>query len=274
MPNFICITCGTQYPESETHPESCTICQEERQYINPAGQQWTTLEALRAERHNELTDVEPGLTAIRTNPLFAISQQAHLIQTPQGNVMWDCISLIDDATVAALNERGGLTAIAISHPHFYTSMVAWSHAFGGIPVYLHANDSQWVMRPDPVIHFWEGESLRINDTVTLIRCGGHFDGSTALHWADGADGKGLLLTSDTLMVVEDRRHVSFMYSFPNLMPLPASKVRHIAEAVQPYRFDRLYSAWPTKVIKSGAHEAVRESAERYIRLITESQPVL
>ena len=52
---------------------------------------------------------------------------------------------------------GGIKAIAISHPHYYSSMVEWSRAFGGVPIYLHAADRQWVMRPDHAIVFWEGE---------------------------------------------------------------------------------------------------------------------
>lgn len=269
MSYFICITCGTQYAARETPPEGCTICLDERQYVNPAGQQWTTLEALRAERTNDLRELEPGLTTIRTAPTFAIAQQAHLIQTPAANVLWDCISLIDAATVEAVQARGGLRAIAVSHPHFYSSMVEWSRAFGGVPVYLHANDQPWVMRPDPVIQFWEGDTLALQDGITLIRCGGHFDGSTALHWSGGAGGRGALFTADTLYVAEDRRHVSFMHSFPNFLPLPARKVRAVAAAVEPYAFDRIYSAWPGKVIPSGAHEAVKRSAERYIRLMEE-----
>jgi glyoxylase-like metal-dependent hydrolase (beta-lactamase superfamily II) len=269
MSTFICMTCGVQYPASETAPESCPICLDERQYVNPQGQQWTTLEALRENHHNEILLLEDGLMTVRTQPLFAISQHAHLIQTLQGNVLWDCISLIDTATVEAINTLDGLSAIAISHPHFYSAMVEWSHAFGRIPIYLHASDSQHVMNPDPVIHFWEGESLSVNSTITLIRCGGHFDGSTVLHWSSGAEGRGVLLTADTIYVASDTRYVTFMHSYPNMLPLPVAKVRQVAEAVQPYAFDRLYSAWPDKVIQSEAHEAVQKSAERYIRLLNE-----
>lgn len=269
MPNLICTTCGTQYPESASPPQSCPICEDDRQYVNPVGQAWTTLEDLRRDHRNTFETLEPGLTAIRTDPLFAISQQAHLIQTPAGNVLWDCISFIDEATVDRINEMGGLTAITISHAHFYSSMIEWSRAFGGVPIYLHADNQPWVMRPDDAVHYWEGETLVINDHITLIRCGGHFPGSTALHWSDGADGKGLLLTADTLYIAQDLRHVSFMHSFPNLLPLPASKVRRVGEAVEPFAFDRIYSAWPGKVIPSDAKAAVRRSVDRYIALITE-----
>lgn len=269
MENYICVTCGVQYVASETPLEHCLICEDERQYVPAAGQQWTILSALRAERRNRLAEVEPGVTAVQTEPGFAIAQQAYVIQTSSGNVLWDCISLIDDETVREINARGGLSAIAISHPHFYSAMIEWSRAFGGIPVYLNAADSQWVMRPDPAIHFWEGDTLALNDHLTLIRCGGHFDGSTALHWDGGAEGRGALFTADTLLVAADLRHVTFMHSFPNLLPLAPSKVRRVADAVQPFRFDRIYGGWPGRAILSDAHAAVQRSAERYIRLITE-----
>jgi hypothetical protein len=140
-------------------------------------------------------------------------------------VLWDCISLIDDPTVAVVKSLGGLAAIAISHPHFYSSMVEWSHALNGVPIYLHESNRKYVVRPDPAIIFWTGEAQSLGKGLTLIRCGGHFMGSTVLHWAAGAEGRGVLLTADTINVVADRRYVSFMHSFPNLIPLHASKVR-------------------------------------------------
>src|SRR5258706_7968781 len=172
MPNFMCVQCGVQYAESEHVPAGCLICQDERQYINPNGQAWTTLAAIRLDHHNVFTSVEPGLTTIISEPSFAIGQRAHLVQTPAGNILWDCISLIDDATVEAVNKLGGLAAIAISHPHFYSTIAEWSHAFGGIPVYLHAADKQWVMRHDPGINFLEGDQQPILGGATMIHCGG------------------------------------------------------------------------------------------------------
>ena len=266
--NAICVTCGVQFLDSAEPPSACPICQDERQYLNWKGQQWTTLEALRQEYHNVIKLEEAGLTGIGTQPSFAIGQRALLVQTPVGNVLWDCVSLIDEATVAAVNELGGIAAIAISHPHFYSSMVEWGKAFDA-PIYLHTDNFPYVMRPDPAIVFWEGEELSLNSHVTLIRCGGHFPGSTALHWAGGAEGRGVLLTGDTIMVVQDRHWVSFMYSYPNLLPLAASAVRRIAERVEPYAFDRLYSGWWDKVVAAGASAVVARSAQRYIRLITE-----
>jgi hypothetical protein len=267
MPKFICATCGTQFPESAAPPDACPICQDERQYVGWNGQQWTTLEELRAKHTDTLRTEEPGLTGIGSTPRFAIGQRALLVQAPTGNVLWDCITVIDDETIAAVKALGGISAIAISHPHYYSSMVEWSHAFNA-PIYLHAADRQWVMRPDPNIVFWEGETKPLGDGITLIRCGGHFEGGTVLHWAEGAEGRGALLAGDILNVVQDRRYVSFMYSFPNLIPLPAKAVRHIVEAVEPYPYDRLYSAWFDHVTAQDAKAAVHRSAERYIRAIS------
>lgn len=266
MPKFICSTCGTQYPESETPPQHCLICEDERQYIGWNGQQWTTLERLQAGHHNEFKTEEPHLTGIGTHPGFAIAQRALLVQTPQGNLLWDCISLIDEATVTFINALGGIRAIAISHPHYYSSMVEWSQAFSA-PIYLHAADRQWVMRPDPAVEFWEGETKQLWGDLTLIRCGGHFAGGTVLHWPGSAGGRGALLSGDILQVVSDRRYVSFMYSYPNLIPLSAARVRQVVSAVEPFVFDRIYGAWWGRVVSTDAKAAVARSAERYIRAL-------
>ncbi len=263
LTHYICRTCGTQYPASERPPEHCPICEDDRQYVGWKGQQWTTLPALREEYHNIFRTVEPNLTGIGTSPGFSIGQRALLVQAPRGNVLWDCITLIDEPTVKLVKAMGGISAIAISHPHYYSSMVEWAKAFDA-PIYLHAADREWVVRPDPSIIFWEGETQPLGSDITLIRCGGHFPGGTVLHWPAGAEGRGVLLTGDIINVVQDRRYVSFMYSFPNLIPLSANAVRRVVAAVEPYAYDRIYSAWWDKVTPSGAKEAVRFSAERYI----------
>ena len=267
MPNYICATCGVQYTESEIPPTHCLICEDDRQYVGPNGQKWTTLDAVQQNHKNEFRAVEPNLTGFTTTPTFCIGQRPLLIQTPNGNVLWDCITLIDDATVEALNALGGVDAIAISHPHFYDTMVEWSRAFDDAPIYLHKVNESWVMRPDKCIVFWEGETHKLLPDVTLIRCGGHFPGSSALHWAGGAGGKGVLMTGDTIMVVADTRWVTFMYSYPNTIPLNRPAVEGIVAAVEPFEFDRLYSGWWEKVVPTDAKNAVKRSAERYIRAI-------
>jgi hypothetical protein len=260
---YICATCGVQFAPSDGPPQRCPICEDERQYVGWSGQRWTTLDDLRKEHHNQLRD-DCGLTGIGTEPSFAIGQRALLLRSPHGNVLWDCITVIDDATIEAVRELGGIRAIAISHPHYYSSMVEWSRAFDA-PVFLHAADQRWVMRPDACIDFWSGETKSLWDGMTLVRGGGHFEGGTVLHWPAGADGRGALLSGDIIQVAQDRRWVSFMYSFPNYVPLPAAEVDRIVAAVQPYKFDRIYGAWWDRNVASDAKNALHRSAERYKR---------
>jgi hypothetical protein len=123
------------------------------------------------------------------------------------------------------------------------------------------------MRPDPAIEFWDGETKEIGSGLSLIRCRGHFEGGTVLHWSEGAGGKGAILSGDILQVVQDRRWVSFMYSYPNLIPLPSATVRRIVASVETFEFERVYGAWWGKTVFTDAKAAVRRSAERYIRAL-------
>ncbi len=268
MTHFICTTCGTQFAVSQQPPEQCPICLDERQYVGWEGQSWTTLEQLRAIHQADIRLEEPGLHGIGADPGFAIAQRALLIQHPQGNVLWDCTSLLNQEMLEYVTKLGGVRHIAISHPHYYSSMIEWAEAFDAT-IHLHRLDQQWVMRPDPRIHFWQGESLELLPEIKLLNCGGHFEGATVLHWANGAEGRGALLTGDILTVASDRRWVSFMYSYPNLIPLNASAIRRIVGAVEPLAFERIYGAWWGRVVQSEAKQAVLRSAERYIRAISE-----
>lgn len=267
MQAYLCETCGVQYSPTSAPPERCPICQDERQYINWNGQAWTTLDDLRKQHKNAIKLAEAGLWEISTEPGFAIGQRALLVQSSGGNLLWDCTCLLEQGIVKTIQEMGGLFALAISHPHFYSTMVEWSHAFGGIPIYLHSADAKWVMRPDPSIKFWSGDSLSLADGLTLIRVGGHFEGSTALHWAAGANGQGVLLSGDMPQVVSDRNYVSFMRSYPNLIPLSARSVEAIKNNLQNFTYDKLYGGWSGRVVQSDAHMAVNRSAERYIKAI-------
>jgi glyoxylase-like metal-dependent hydrolase (beta-lactamase superfamily II) len=267
MPSFICTTCGVQYEESPSPPTSCVICSEERQYIGWQGQQWTTLGGLRSDHRSRIEPEGPGLTGIGIDPSFGIGQRALHIRGTGGGFLWDCTSLVDDAMVTRVRELGGVRAMAISHPHFYSSMVEWSRALDGIPIYLHEADRAWVMRDDPAIVYWGGGSLEVAPGITLIHCGGHFAGSAVLHWADGANGLGALLTGDSIMVAQDRRSVSFMYSYPNLIPLNPAAVGRIVDAVAPFEFEQIYGGWTGKNVLEGAGPAVRYSARRYLRAI-------
>lgn len=267
METYICTTCGTQHAASEQPPASCAICEDDRQYLKVSGQQWTTGERLRRTHRNSLRYLEPGLTGIGVEPALAIGQRALFLRTPHGNVLWDCLPLLDPAIAEMIAALGGVSAIAISHPHYYAAMVDWSGALGDPPILLHAADRQWVMHPDQRITYWTGESHTLANDLTLVRCGGHFDGGTVLHWAGGADGKGVLLTGDIVQVAADRKHVSFMYSYPNYIPLSASQVERIAAALRPLQYDRLYGAFWDSVVEQDGKAVVQRSVERYLAAI-------
>jgi hypothetical protein len=269
VPNYICVTCGVQYADTVLPPEHCIICEDERQYVGPEGQRWTTLKEMQVKYRNQLDVEGPELISIVTDPKFAIGQRALHVRTPDGNVLWDCITLIDDRSVNAVLALGGVSAIAVSHPHYYSSVVEWSRALGDVPVYLHAADGEWVLRPHSAIVFWHGDTHELAPGLTLIRLGGHFPGGTVLHWAGGAQGKGALLTGDVIQVGQDRKTVSFMYSFPNYIPVNAATVRRIVAAMEPYPFEQIYGAWFGQNITSNAKEALRYSANRYIAAISE-----
>ncbi len=267
---YLCITCGTQFAETSRPPEHCPICEDERQYVHPDGQQWTTLDALRASHKNVVKKEEEYLYSINTEPKFGIGQRAFLIQTGAGNVLWDCVGLIDDPTIAKIKELGGIDEIAISHPHYYTAMVEWSRAFGGAPIHLHEAERPWVMRPDPCIHFWSGEERALRGGLKLVRTGGHFDGYQVLHWPAGAGGKGALMAGDQPQICMDPKQVSFMYSYPNYIPLNASQIRRVVERLDPLPFDRIYGAFFVRgkgIVPTRGKEVVLRSADRYLRAI-------
>jgi glyoxylase-like metal-dependent hydrolase (beta-lactamase superfamily II) len=267
----ICVTCGVQHGPDAAAPDRCRICDDERQYIGWDGQRWTTLDELRRDHSNRIEEEGPGLTGFGTRPAFGIGQRALLLETGNGNVLWDCISLVDDDTIAAVEARGGLAAIAVSHPHFYGAMVDWSRAFGGVPVYVHEADREWVMRPDDCIEFWSGERTEIGPGLTLLNGAVHFAGGAVLHSAAHDGGAGAILSGDIFQVVMDRRWVSFMRSYPNLIPERPDTIRRAIELTEPYRFERIYGAFWKRNVEADAKAALNRSAQRYLRQV-EGQP--
>jgi hypothetical protein len=266
MTVFLCKACGTSFPDAARPPERCPVCEDERQYVPASGQAWIAREALAADHGNIWRQHEPGLLSIQTVPAFAINQRAFLIRTPAGNILWDCIALLDAATEALVRGLGGVDHIAVSHPHYYTTMQDWAESFGAT-VHLHAADKDWVMRPHPAIRFWQGETLEIAPGATLVRGGGHFPGGTVLHWAGTEDGAGALMAGDIVQVAPGARRVSFMWSYPNMMPLPAREVRAVAARLAPLRYDRIYGAFKGQDVPADGPGIVARSAARYVQLL-------
>jgi hypothetical protein len=115
------------------------------------------------------------------------------------------------------------------------------------------------------VEFWEGDTRQIGDGLTLINLGVHFPGGQVLHWADGEGGAGALMSGDIVTVVPDRRWVSFMYSYPNLIPERPAVIRRAVSLLTRYPFERVYGAWWRRVVAADGVAAVQRSAERYLR---------
>jgi hypothetical protein len=263
MAGWICAMCAVEHQE---RPDVCAICADPRQWVPAGGQRWTTLsEMADAGYRTEVAELEPGLWGITSRPGAGIGQQSKIVRTDAGCLLFDPIGFIDDAAVSTIRELGPVVAIVASHPHMYGVQVEWSRALGDVPVLVAEKDREWVARTDPAIEAWSGD-IEILPGVTLTQPGGHFPGSAVVHWAAGADGKGVLLSSDTVFANPDRSSVSFMWSFPNRIPLSGAVVERVAAHVGRFDFDRLYGNFDN-VIASGAAEIVRRSADRHVRWV-------
>jgi hypothetical protein len=256
---WVCDTCGVEHAEAVG---LCVICADERQWVPEGGQNWVTLGEL-AQRgcRVRITGLEPDLFGVIVEPKVGIGQQAHLVRTPAGNLLWDPVGYVDDDAVNRLRELGDVAGIAASHPHMFGVQVEWSKALGGVPVLVSEADVDWIQRPDPVIVTWSGR-YEVAPGLTLHQIGGHFPGSSVAHWEAGAAGQGVLLASDTIQANPDRASVTFLRSYPNRIPLSPAVVERMTRAVTQLPFDRLYDNFG-KTIDAGASAAVRRSADRY-----------
>lgn len=256
---WICRTCGVEHAEAAG---ICAICADERQWVPATGQQWTTLDELETAGHRvHVREIEPDLFGITVEPKVGIGQQAHLVRTPAGNLLWDPTGYLDADAVRQVRELGEVAAIAASHPHMFGVQVEWSRALGGVPVLVAEADLDWVRRPDPAIEPWAGER-EVVPGVWLVQWGGHFAGSAVAHWGPGAGGRGVLLCGDTIQSNPDRSSVTLMRSYPNRIPLSAPVVERIARAADDVAFDRLYDNFGGS-IGADAGAVVRRSADRY-----------
>lgn len=230
---LVCSTCGQQTDRSGAEQfdippgerSTCKVCDDPRQYVPASGQQWTTLRKLQEDReneyHNEITPVIEGqddLLSIVTKPTLAIGQRAVLYRSAKhGNILWDCITYLDDDTIERIRELGGIKTIAISHPHFYSSAITWAQVFQA-DLWLHESDKEWLLRkPSERVKYWSGTQTLIPDAgdgqgAELVTVAGHFPGSAVLHLHE----KRAILTADSITVVPSGG-ITLMWSYPNMV---------------------------------------------------------
>jgi hypothetical protein len=264
---WICPACGANYPPADSAPERCPLCEDERQWVPPTGQRWTTMAQLAADGcHSVIRMVEPGLMGVGSEPAVGVGQRGLIVRTPRGQLLWDPPPFVDDAALDAVRAVGGLHAVSASHPHMYGAAVEWSHAFDA-EILLVDVDAPWLMRPDSAVRTWSG-TLEVLPGVRLVQCGGHFPGSAVAHWAQGAGGRGVILAGDTIMVTPGEDRVSFVYSAPVRLPLAEPAVSGIVDALAPYDFECIYGGWWSPAIRHSGKAILERSAQRYIELLT------
>ncbi|KAL4989888.1 beta-lactamase-like protein [Aspergillus falconensis] len=290
---LICSTCGTQFPTPSTLP-SCKICDDPRQYVPPTGQAWTTLRTLQTSqdpRYRNIFTPDPihgeSLISIHTEPKQAIGQRAYLCRTcPPGetrpfNVLWDCITYIDDNTITHINELGGINVIVISHPHYYTTHLVWAEIFD-CPVYLSSEDEEWVVMKGRKQMFFSEGLLSFAPSgnyggddgmadIVVIKAGGHFPGSTVLWWRSLET----LLIADTIAVVPSGRYwvdrpagtasFTFMWSYPNMIPLSADDVHGIWKAIKHVEFESTRGAFIGMETDTDSKKRLLDSAQIFVK---------
>ncbi|KAL4932761.1 putative metallo-beta-lactamase domain protein [Aspergillus undulatus] len=319
---LICSTCGTQFPET-SGLTACKICDDPRQFVPPTGQSWTTLSTLRSEFYKNIFTPDPihceKLVSIHTEPRLAIGQRAYLCRTNTNtksstsrrsgsspdstfNILWDCITYIDDATINEINKLGGIHAIVISHPHFYTTHLVWAEIFD-CPVYLSSEDEEWVVLKESenknqsqsdegkgrkrqvffsnnLLSFtastsengngiYEGDDGRAD--IVAIKAGGHFPGSTVLLWRSLKT----LLIADTMAVVPSGKYwvdrpagtasFTFMWSYPNMIPLSADDVHGIWKAIKHTVFDITRGAFVGMDTDTDSKKRMLDSAQIFVK---------
>jgi hypothetical protein len=257
---IICSTCGTYYP-AESFPELCPICSDERQYIPEGGQQWISPSVLHQRHSIKLNKIKEQLYEMEINPVFAIGQRAMLVLSDQGNVLWDCIPMLDEVTINFIQSKGGLKAIAFSHPHYYSNMNDWAHQFN-CPVYIHENDAEHIHLKGPHIQLWKGDQMDLWDGMKLLLIGGHFAGSSILQ-VPFLSAAGSILCGDTLFLSPGKNHFSVQWSYPNKMPLPVAEMRRIKNRFDNIPFDSFYGYIKTQNLESGTKEIFEKSMNRY-----------
>jgi glyoxylase-like metal-dependent hydrolase (beta-lactamase superfamily II) len=259
--NNICKTCGTEYPLTDTSTQTCPICNDDRQYLPQGGQQWTNFAELSASHQVKITELTPALYTLQAEPSFALGQRALVVLSEQGNILWDCIPSLDEPTIDFIRSKGGLKAIAFSHPHYYSTMGRWADIFN-CPIYIHQLDELWVFNRHNNIVFWDGDEKNLTDSISIIHIGGHFPGSCVLK-VDGLSQKGALLCGDSLYIARSKKHIAIMYSYPNQIPLPGKELGEVIKRISDQQFDTIYGAFDWQNLEGNAATVFQSSVETY-----------
>lgn len=258
---LICSTCGTAFLENSA-PEICTICIDERQWVPPAGQSWTKPEELHHKHSVKLNRLQERLYEMEINPMFAIGQRALLVLSEKGNVLWDCIPLLDEMAIEFIRSKGGLKAIAFSHPHFYSNMNEWADIFD-CPIYIHRKDEEHIMVKGNHIQLWDGDEIDLWDGMKIICIGGHFAGSSILH-VPFLSKEGAIICGDTLFLSPSKKHFSAVYSSPNRIPLPLAEIKRIKKRFDNIPFDSFYGYIKTQNLHKDVKIVLETSMAKYV----------
>lgn len=262
MNNNICTACGTHFPINKELPEVCPICADDRQYVPETGQTWTSLADLSKHHSVEIREINENLFELKMSPSFAIGQRALLVIAPKGNVLWDCFPLLNETAIEFIKSKGGLQAIAFSHPHFYSNMNDWAKEFD-CPIYIHQNDEAWIFNKGEHINLWNGSEKDLWDDIKIINIGGHFAGSCILH-VPFLSPKGTIFCGDTFVISPSKNHVAAMHSYPNKIPLPISQIIRIKERMASIEFDTIHAWIESQSIKLNAKEILENSLAKYV----------
>jgi hypothetical protein len=257
----ICTACGTQFPDTLQHIELCPICTDDRQAVPEKGQSWTSLSDLQENYSVIVKQLKENLYELKMAPSFAIRQRALLVITPGGNILWDCIALINEPTIEFIKSKGGLKAIAFSHPHYYTTMNEWAAIFD-CPIYIHQKDEQWIFNKGEHVRLWSDTEKELWDAIKLINVGGHFPGSSILH-VPFLSKEGSILCGDTFYISPSKKHAAVMYSYPNRIPLPVAEVHRIKKQVAAISFDTLHGFYDYQNIYGDAKQIIEHSLDKY-----------